>query len=66
VSYFELTLEEEPETCQSVADCPPLPLQDPVGSGLVCEQKGSPHPAPEAAKSGCSLAVQSPFLASAW
>lgn len=50
MSYFELTVGEEAETCQSIADCPPQPLQDLVGTDPVCETRDSPPPVPEAMK----------------
>ena len=54
VLQYELTVGEEAETCQSIADCPPQPLQDPVGTDPVSEPKDGPGPVGEALKSGCS------------
>ena len=50
---------EEAETCQSVADCPPQPLQDPVGLDPARSPKGSPVAVQEATKSGCSRGLWS-------
>ena len=42
---------EEAETCQSIAECPPQPLQDSVSLGPACASKSSPVIVPEAEKS---------------